>query len=209
MDQKELYERITSLKHRKPSIFENNQLNQFSIFLPLIKVGAEYHILFEIRSKELRRQPGETCFPGGRLDSNGESSQDAAIRETCEELGILSNELQLMGALDYLLSPFGTVIYPYFGWIKKDLNELSPNTAEVGSIFTIPISYLIKNEPEVYKIHFDVKPEENFPFHLVPGGKNYNWRPREMNELFYRYEDKVVWGLTARILHHFLNLIKS
>ncbi|GAE44688.1 hypothetical nudix hydrolase YeaB [Mesobacillus boroniphilus JCM 21738] len=39
---------------------------KFAVLLPLVEVNGDVHILFEVRSLKMRRQPGEVCFPGGR-----------------------------------------------------------------------------------------------------------------------------------------------
>jgi peroxisomal coenzyme A diphosphatase NUDT7 len=54
-----------------------------------------------------------------------------------------------------------------------------------------------------------VKPDKNFPLELIVGGEDYNWRTSKIDEYFYQYEDKVIWGLTAKILSHFIELIKE
>jgi 8-oxo-dGTP pyrophosphatase MutT (NUDIX family) len=165
------------------------------------------HILFEVRSLELRRQPGEICFPGGRIDAQDLNEEGAAIRETVEELGIMKHEITDVFPLDYMISPYGMILYPYVGYIKNPEN-IQPNPSEVGEIFTVPLSFLIHNEPEVYRIALKAEPEENFPFDLIPGGVKYNWRSRAIDEYFYRYGNKAIWGLTARILAHFIEIIR-
>lgn len=86
---------------------------------------------------------------------------------------------------------------------------MKPNPSEVAEFFTVPISFLMNTEPDRFKIHFEVKPEKNFPFHLISGGENYNWQTRQTEELFYHYDGKVIWGLTARVLKHFLEVIND
>ncbi len=197
------------LKERKPQIIDSESYAKFAVLLPLIKVENELHVLFEVRALELRRQPGEICFPGGKVDKTDKNEKAAAIRETMEELGITEQEIQDVTPLDYVVSPFGTIIYPYFGTITTELDNLKPNDAEVGELFTTPLSYLQKVEPDIYSIKCKMEPEQNFPFHAIPGGANYEWQARNMEEHFYYYGDKVIWGLTARILHHFLQLLRK
>ena len=67
----------------------------------------------------------------------------------------------------------------------------------------MPLTYFIENAPDIYHLHFKVEPEEKFPFDLIVGGENYNWRTRAIDEYFYLYEEKAIWGLTAKILSHF------
>jgi peroxisomal coenzyme A diphosphatase NUDT7 len=194
-------------KERTPRILGSETFSEYAILLPLIEVNGQTHVLFEVRSLNMRRQPGEICFPGGRIDRSDSDEKAAAIRETSEELGIHTDTITDVYPLDYIVSPFGTIIYPYVGKISVSLKELKPNQAEVEEIFTTPLTYLQEREPDLYNIKFKMEPEDSFPFKQIPGGENYNWQARNMKEHFYYYEDKVIWGLTARVLHHFVKLL--
>lgn len=193
--------------NRVPSIIGEEKFTKYAVFLPILKKDEEYHILFEVRALHMRRQPGEICFPGGKVDKVDVNSMETALRETREELGIEKENIQHIFPLDYIISPFGTIIYPYAGFINE-VKKITPNPAEVATTFTIPLSYFNNIEPECFKVNFKAIPEKNFPFHLISGGENYNWQTRHMEELFYYFEDKAIWGLTAAILKNFINLIK-
>ncbi len=195
------------LKSHTTKILGSEKFSKYAVMLPLIQKEDGVHVLFEVRSLNLRRQPGEICFPGGRMDALDIDEKSAAIRETSEELGISVEKITGVYPLDFMVSPFGMMVYPYVGIISS-LETIQPNPAEVGEIFTVPITFFIEKEPEIYHIEFKVEPEENFPFDLIVGGENYNWRTRGMEEYFYMFEDKVIWGLTARILAHFIELIR-
>ncbi|MGW8820214.1 NUDIX hydrolase, partial [Heyndrickxia sporothermodurans] len=190
--------------NRVPSIIGEEKFAKYAVFLPVLKKGDEYHILFEVRALHMRRQPGEVCFPGGKVDKDDVNSMETALRETREELGIQKENIQHIFPLDYIISPYGTIIYPYAGLINE-IQNIQPNPSEVAEIFTIPLSFFENIEPECFKINFKVEPEKNFPFHLIIGGENYNWQTRQMDELFYYFEDKTIWGLTATILNNFIN----
>jgi peroxisomal coenzyme A diphosphatase NUDT7 len=196
-----------ALLGRTPSILGHDQFMKFAVLLPLVEVNNEVHILFEVRALTLRRQPGEVCFPGGRIEK-GEEPRIAAARETSEELGIKESEITNMIPLDFMVSAFGTIIYPFVGTIKKP-ESIKPSEAEVGEVFTVPLAFFKKNQPATYKINFQVEPEDGFPFDLIIGGENYNWQTRSMDEYFYRVNGKVIWGLTARVLTHFLELMEQ
>ncbi len=201
----EAEEILSKLKGRKPRILGEEDFFRVSVLLPLVEKEGEVHVLFEVRASHMRRQPNEVCFPGGKMDKNDRSEMDCAIRETTEELGIQASDISNVIPLDYMVSAFGTIIYPFVGFLG-DLSKLNPNPDEVGSVFTVPLSYLQNTEPDCYKINFQVQPEEGFPFDLIVGGENYNWQTRQIDELFYKYEEHVIWGLTANILTHFLKI---
>jgi coenzyme A diphosphatase NUDT7 len=200
---------IERMKNHTPSILGQQRVSKFSILLPIIQKDDDLHLLFEVRSHQMRRQPGEICFPGGRVDQEDQKEKDTAIRETIEELGVDEGDLSQVFPFDYMVSPFGMRVYTYVGFIEKEEAELDPNPAEVEEVFTVPLSFFLETEPEVYRVNFEVKPEENFPFDLIPGGRDYEWSTRQFEEYFYKYEDKVIWGLTASVLYHFVEMMRE
>lgn len=204
----ELEKLIGKLHNRTPRIIDFDTYTKFAVLIPLIKKDDEFHVLFEVRAYNLRRQPGEICFPGGKMDEDDQNEKHSAIRETCEELGIHENQMKHIFPLDYLISPYGTVIYPFVG-VLSEPEKITPNPSEVAEIFTVPLSFFLKTKPECYKIHLHVQPEENFPFELINGGRNYKWQVRQVDELFFHYHERVIWGLTAQLLVNFIKIIKD
>lgn len=199
---------FTRLSDHTPTVLGNEQFSKYAVLLPLIKKDEGVHVLFEVRSQQLRRQPGEVCYPGGRIDSQDRSEKNAAIRETIEELGLKEEDISKVLPLDYFISPFGMIIYPYVGLIENS-DKIKPNPAEVGETFTVPLSFFLQTEPKIFHVNFKAEPEENFPYELIIGGQNYNWQKRQLEEYFYTYEGRVIWGLTARILAHFIELVRG
>ncbi len=199
---------LNKLASRDPGIMGIENFKQSAVLIPLVKLDGEIHVLFEVRSMHLRRQPGDICFPGGRIDPEDNSPMDCAIRETTEELGITYNQISDVTPIDYVVADMGRVIYPFVGKISG-VSNIAPNESEVGEVFYVPLSFFKETEPESYLVNVKVFPEENFPFNLIVGGEKYNWNTRHVEELFYRYEDRVIWGLTAKILRHFLKLIQE
>ncbi|WP_461200283.1 NUDIX hydrolase [Anoxybacillus sp. TBDG-1] len=198
---------INELQKRTPTIMDFDKFAQYAVLLPLIQQNDEVFVLFEIRSLQLRRQPGEICFPGGKMDSCDQSPRETAMRETCEELGIEKKHITHIVPLDYIFSPFGMVIYPFVGFANITCMQI--NEKEVKDVFTVPLSFFLETKPKIYRVSFEPKPEDDFPFDDIPGGREYNWRPRHMEEHFYYYKDKVIWGLTAKIVYHFTQLIQK
>lgn len=197
------------------SIFQNRRgkplgvTSNYGVLLPLIYVNDELHILYQIRAKTLDTQPGEISFPGGKVE-NSESFKDASIRETCEELNINIENINLIGEIDYIVMPFNISIYPYVAYLNNiDINNLNYNKDEVESIFTVPISYFIENEPLKHNLYIDPKPDETFPYDLVQNGKAYNWRTGKYPVYFYNYKGNIIWGITARITKNFIDIIKK
>ena len=51
-------------------------------------------------------------------------------------------------------------------------------------------------------------PTDNFPLYKVHGGKEYPWARGEYEVLFYEYDDRIIWGITAKILYYNLKMIQ-
>lgn len=190
------------LQDKIPTNIEKSD-NEFAILLPIINVEQSLHILFEVRAKNIIRQPSEVCFPGGRIEPSDKSAKYASIRETCEELGINSTQINDVFPIGYIES--GITIHAFAGFI--DTNKLNINTEEVETIFTIPLQELQHLLPVIHQVELIPNVKDDFPYHLIPNGRDYKWQSRHMDEYFYQYENKVIWGLTARILYHFLEMI--
>lgn len=200
MDADEIKKRLSL---HTSTILGSESFTKYAVFLPLIKKDDGIHILFEERAYSLKRQPGDICFPGGKVDKEDANEKETAIRETMEELGLIRENIGQLFPLDYVVTPFNTIIFPFAGFIQN-INDIQLNHSEVESIFTVPLAYFIESTPEFYYVNFKPEPEKNFPTHLIVGGKNYNWQPRKTIEYFFQYENRVVWGLTAKMLIHFI-----
>ncbi|NMM63143.1 CoA pyrophosphatase [Clostridium sp. P21] len=193
-------------------IFKNRQEGLMGIYrknavmILLHKVQGKTNIVFEVRSFNLRHQPGDICLPGGKLEEN-ESPLDGSIRETMEELNLKRDDLELIGKMDYIITPYNFIMYPFIGTLNR--SNIQPNKDEVDHIFEVPIEFFIENPPELYNLALMPKPENSFPYELIRNGKNYKFRIGNVPEYFYKYKDYVIWGFTALIIKNFIDIIKT
>lgn len=180
----------------------------FTVLVPVVDVGGEAHILYELRAAELDTQPGEVCFPGGRIE-DGETRREAVLRETKEELGLGPEDVQIIAALDTFHPASGIVIYPFLAALRPEaLQHMRPSPAEVSEAFLVPVSRLME-EPYryAYELHMDLG--EDFDYGRIGlTDENYCWRPMKAEIISWEYEGKYIWGLTAQITEHTLALLK-
>ncbi|WP_035101593.1 NUDIX hydrolase [Aneurinibacillus terranovensis] len=202
----EIQSKITT-RTRPFNLFGFAPLMRAAVMIPLVEINGKVHVLFEIRAQTLKRQPGEICFPGGKIEPEDRSEEEAAIRETCEELGLTRDDIEIIENLGVLIPPYSSSIYCYVGRIK-DHTKMIFNKDEVEDIFFVPLDFFLKQEPQVHYIRLGMNPEEDFPFDLIPDGKDYKWRTVRLPEFFYEYEERIIWGLTARIIVEFVSLVK-
>ncbi len=198
----ELLDRI--FKNRKGNILGNYKKS--AVMLLICEVNGVECIIYEQRSLSLRHQPGDVCFPGGRIEE-GESPKEAAIREATEELGIKEEDIEYLGEMDYFISPYGAIMYPFVGRLKS--LKLQPNEKEVKELFMVPIEYFMVNEPMVHEVSIIPQIKEDFPYDMIYGGKGYKFAKGKMNQYFYSYQGHNIWGFTALITKSFIELLKS
>lgn len=186
---------------------------RFAVLMPLVQVDGETYLVYEVRAAEMKTQPGEICFPGGRMDQ-GESVKDAALRENYEELGIPPHKVRPVGQGDYLRTHANILLYTYIGIIdKEDYDKRKLNPPEVDETFMVPLSWLKANEPSVYSTEVYPRIDEDFPYKKFGVPSNYPWRKGSYQIPLYEYPDgdiiRPIWGLTALLTMHFIETIEG
>jgi len=158
-----------------------------AVLVPLFMQQDEIHVLFTKRTDSLPHHSGQVAFPGGRHEPKVDDSLLAtAIREAHEEVGLLPEHIQILGALDDIAT-LGTnfVIAPFVGLIPHPYT-FQPNPGEVAEIFSVPLASL-----------------------QDPAGRLQEFREFDHSRVTVstiRYKEHVIWGATERIS---LNLIEA
>ncbi|WP_297210967.1 NUDIX hydrolase [uncultured Flavonifractor sp.] len=175
---------------------------QYAVLVPLVERPEGLSLLYEVRSDTLGRQPGEVCFPGGRMEA-GETPETCALRETWEELGIPQPAVEVVAALDLVTHQGGFVMHPILGIVDPQA-PVVPSPAEVKTFFTVPVDWLVKHPPAVYT--YDLVPQvgEDFPYERVGFPQGYRWRGGRATVPVYDWPEYPIWGLTGRITRQLL-----
>lgn len=189
---------------RKPKIIGEEKFKKYAVLAPLLDTSEGIFLLFEKRSDHLKRQPGEICFPGGKLEPM-ETLQACAVRETTEELLIQKEQIDIIGPGDVYLSPFNLMLHPFIGIIRDYQDTYSRD--EVSEIIKVPLDYFRHQQPSHFENSLIHKPPEDFPYEWIPAGENYPWSRGTYDVYFYQYENHIIWGMTAHILKSVVGLI--
>lgn len=204
-----------------PGMLDKKELFSSAVLVLLAFLDGEYHFILEKRSSNLR-QGGEICFPGGQIDPRIDgNSEEAAIRETVEELGISRGIITIIGRLDTFIAPLGISIEAFVGVAQiTNLEELKIASSEVEYVFSVPVSYFVENEPKEYDTIVRVHPsyiDENgkevvlFPAKELGLGEMYTrpWGGRRLKMYIYNVKDEIIWGITARFINDMANKLKQ
>lgn len=194
------------LKDRTPGLMDSKRA--YAVLVPLVEQNGELCLLYEVRARTLRRQPGEVCFPGGLMEK-GESPEDCALRETWEELAIPPERVRLLGRLDFIAHRANFLMQPVLGVVDSSaLDRMAPSPAEVEEVFFVPLSHLLRTPPIEYTYELVPTPAENFPYEIIGIPKNYRWQNGRENVPVYPWEGRAIWGLTGRITRNLISLLQ-
>ena len=194
-------------------LFQNRRMERLAaarardsaVLIPLVEREGDLSVLFEVRSASIA-QGGEICFPGGRVEA-GESPEETAVRETVEELSLSTDQVEMLAPLFEKIGPDGGCVSVYLGWLDDYRGTRSES--EVERIFLLPLNRLLEFEPRIHDDEIVTVTGEDFPYELIPNGRDYPFRKMARRFYFYETEDGVIWGLTAELLFHFLELLRK
>ena len=174
------------LAARARRVVPKSALVQAAVLVPLVDRG-EPHLVFTKRTERVGTHKGQISFPGGTLSPADPSLLDTALRECEEEVGLPRAAVEPLGALDdteTVATQF--VITPWVGVIRGPV-AWRPDGEEIERVIEVPFAALVDRA--------NVRVE-----HWERGGV-----VREM--YFYDYRGETIWGATARIVKHYLDLV--
>lgn len=194
------------LRGRKPKSMDEENYRRYAVMVALTDQDGEPAVVFEKRAGSLKRQPGEICLPGGARDRS-ESALENAVRETMEELQIGRDQIEVIAQMNTLYTAYDNEMAVFLCHLKD--YQMTFSGAEVAEIFTVPLKFFMEQEPDVYVNQVKLLIPDDFPYDKIPGGRDYPWRTGHRNVYFYYYEDKVIWGLTAYIMHNVVRTMRE
>jgi 8-oxo-dGTP pyrophosphatase MutT (NUDIX family) len=145
------------------------------------------------RSSKLRNHPGQWALPGGRVDE-GESAEQAALREMHEEIGLKLDANAIIGRLDDFITRSGFIMTPVVFWVGPH-REFVANEAEVDSIHRIPISEFMREDAPM----LNEEEGNGTPVLRMPVGSN--WIAAPTAAILYQFREVCISGKDTRVAH--------
>lgn len=172
----------------------------YAVLAPVVETADGLALLFEVRSRRLRTQPGEVCFPGGAVE-RGETPQETALRETVEELGLPRHLIEVGPPLPTQYRTGSEPTRPFLGRLLPGWEgALHTNPDEVEEVFPVPLTFFRENPPRIYRCESVTLPGEDFPHAQLGFPQGYPWRRGEVLIPVWMWQNRAIWGLTARVV---------
>ena len=179
---------IMMVKSKLP-LQDNNDLKNSkhsAVLILLFYKNNTWNFYLTKRTQYVNYHKGQISLPGGVLEGN-ELLKETALRETEEEIGVKSKDINLIGELTPLYIPVSNFkIFPFIGWLKNK-PKIKIQNKEVERIFSISIDEFILDSTQKYK--------------------NDILRGNKVEIPYFDINNEIVWGATSVILSEFKKLI--
>ncbi len=156
-----------------------------AVLVPLFLKDGELHLLLCRRTDLVLTHKRQISFPGGAVDPEDSDELATALREAQEEVGLQPGDVRVLGLLSDTETITGFRITPVVGIIPYPYPfQMSPR--EVEELLLVP--FQVFSHPTDHR-------RERFEFE----GRSYETD-------FYRHQEQIIWGATARIARELAEL---
>jgi len=162
------------------------QYTQAAVLVLIVKGDQNWKVVFIERQSHYSgdKHKGQISFPGGKLENSDASLLACALRETEEEIGVQSTDIEVLGKLSPLKIPVsGFQVHPFLGIAINELTYTA-DPLEVKTIFTLPVELFSNKHPvELHEVQMANGHKLTTPGWLTENG--------------------ILWGATAMMVSEF------
>jgi 8-oxo-dGTP pyrophosphatase MutT (NUDIX family) len=169
---------------------DNQHRLSAAVLVALIDSENDPEIILTQRAKHLNSHAGEVAFPGGMWDAEDTDLLQTALREAKEEIDLDAALVNVIATLPSATPRRRNLrVTPFVGLLASS-PALVGDPSEIGSIFTVPISYFLDIDRYTY-IDLTYQNELiSFPCLDYSDDQSREYR---------------IWGFTLRVITDMLN----
>jgi len=176
---------MNASERRQAHALLGRQIRPAGVLILLVEDAGELRIVLTQRTAHLHDHAGQISFPGGRQDAEDADIVATALRESAEEIGTDSAQIEIIGALPNYVTVTAYEVTPVVGLSAPQ--RYRADSFEVADVFEVPLA------------------------HVLADG---NWRRdsflREGKRREYwaiPYQERYIWGATAGMLRTFREVL--
>jgi len=143
-----------------------------AVLCGLIERPEGFRVVLTKRTPHLRHHAGQIAFPGGKVAPGDMSPLAAALREAEEEVGLVADQVEVLGSLDPYLTVTGFKVVPFVGIIAPVWRPVA-DPGEVAEVFEVPLDFLM--DPANRVRHSYQRGGERRHYYAMPYGERYIW----------------------------------
>ncbi|MCL5992505.1 MAG: CoA pyrophosphatase [Bacteroidetes bacterium] len=176
-------------KHFRPyTPKDDTRSSAVLVLLTLNKETHELEVMLTLRSTNISHSGQISCLGG--LSETGEEPYITALREAKEEVGLYTDNINIIGNLSNLyVQPSNSLISPVLAYVDK-IKDLTINKSEVEEVFFVKLNTLL--DDRVFKREI------------------WNLKGNDVEVPFWNiHKTTPLWGATAMILKELLVLFSE
>lgn len=166
----------------------NRPLREAAVLVPVINSNRGGDLILTKRASHLKHHPGQIAFPGGKRDQGDRNLTMTALREAQEEIGLLSENVEVLGEIPPHETVTGFMMTPVLGLVRDEFIA-RPEVGEVAEVFRVPLTHVL--DVARYQI------------------QSRHWRGVERHYYTVPFGPYYIWGATARILRRMADGLKN
>lgn len=149
------------------------------------------HLLLILRQPhEKDVHANQIGFPGGKVEKSDTDLEATALRETWEEVGVASKNIEVIRAFSPLyIPPSNFEVHPFMGLYRKT-EPFVPQTSEIAALIEVPLSEFV-DDTHLFTETLTTSYAQNVP---VPA---------------FKLNGYTVWGATGMMLYEIRTLLQK
>jgi 8-oxo-dGTP pyrophosphatase MutT (NUDIX family) len=147
----------------------------------------ELHLVLTRRTDNVVAHKGQISFPGGGMEPEDQTTEQTALRETCEEVGVCGEDVLVIGTLSPVyIEPSNFCIHPYVAHLSY-APSFRVQPREVAEVLEVPFHHFTDQRNVSEEVWLLGGEAVRVPYFNVYGHK--------------------VWGATAIVLAELVMLV--